>query len=92
MELVDAVDMFEVVRANLDIVSRLPASSSPTVPNLMVAPGRGKGRKTSLSGWLVGSKATFSAIVAVGSKLLPDVVCRDLSKRDEVWSQHCTQR
>jgi hypothetical protein len=73
MEPIDVDDMFEAVRDNLRTVSRLPASSSPTLSNLIVAPGRGAGWKTSSPGWAVDSNVTLSAIATVGSKLLADV-------------------
>jgi hypothetical protein len=73
MEPIDVEDMFEAVRDNLRTVSRLPASSSPTLPNLIVAPGRGVGWETSSSGWAVHSNVTLSAIATIGSKLLADM-------------------
>jgi hypothetical protein len=75
MEPIEVVDMFEVVRDNLVVIgSRLPASSSPALPNLMVAPWRGAGLKTSSSRWAADSKVIFSAIVVVGSKCWWDVL------------------
>jgi hypothetical protein len=84
MEPIDVEDMFEAVRDNLRLVSRLPASSSPTLPNLILVPWRGRGWKTSSSFCAADSKATLSAIATVGGSWLVGCVLRSLKKRDEI--------
>jgi hypothetical protein len=101
MEPIDVEDMFDVVRDNLRLVSRLPASSSLTLPNLILVPWRGKGWKTSSSFCVADSKATLSAIATVGGRWLVGCVwgCAEEERRDMTsaalsseWTVNCYLR
>jgi hypothetical protein len=101
MEPIDVEDMFDAVRDNLRLVSRLPASSSPTLPNLILVPWRGKGWKTSSSFCAADSKATLSAIATVGGRWLVGCVwgCAEEERRDMTsaalsseWTVNCYLR